>query len=103
MKFTHGHRTGGEPVHVFPRRDRVGERESPTAYTLADGRTKSFGAVWHLNAAKTFSLYGNLNNSFDPEYRTQPDGSPLDPQVGKQKEVGLRFSLLRGRVSGLVT
>ena len=75
----------------------------PTAYTLADGRTKSFGAVWHLNAAKTFSLYGNLNNSFDPEYRTQPDGSPLEPQVGKQKEVGLRFSLLRGRVSGLVT
>ena len=74
-----------------------------TAYTLADGRTGSFGAVWHLNAAKTFSLYGNLNNSFSPEYRTQPDGSPLDPQTGNQQEIGLRFSLLQGRVSGLVT
>lgn len=75
----------------------------PTVSTTTDGRTESIGAVWHLNAEKTFSLYGNLNNAFDPEFRTQPDGTALDPQEGNQKEVGLRFSLLQGRVSGLVT
>ena len=48
----------------------------------------------HSTPAKTFSLYGNLNNSFNPEYRTQPDGTALDPEEGNQKEVGLRFSLL---------
>jgi iron complex outermembrane recepter protein len=75
----------------------------PTVYTLTDGSTQSVGAVWHLTAQKTLSLYGNLNSSFDPEYRTQPDGSSLDPQEGNQKEMGLRFSLLQGRVAGLVT
>lgn len=75
----------------------------PTAYTLADGRTQGLGAVWHLTAAKTFSLYGNLNSSFSPEYRTQPDGSPLDPQEGNQQEVGLRFTVAGGRISGLVS
>jgi iron complex outermembrane receptor protein len=75
----------------------------PTAYTIADATTKSIGAVWHLNTAKTYSLYANLNNSFNPEYRAQPDGSALDPEEGNQKEIGLRFSLLKGRISGLVT
>ncbi|MES2692413.1 MAG: TonB-dependent receptor plug domain-containing protein, partial [Verrucomicrobiota bacterium] len=74
-----------------------------TVVTNTDGRTESIGAVWHLTAAKNLSLYGNLNNAFDPEFRTQPDGSALDPQEGNQKEVGLRFSLLRGRIGGLVT
>ena len=76
---------------------------APTAYDLADATTGSVGAVWHLNAAKTFSLYGNLNNSFNPEFRSNPDGSKLDSEVGEQKEIGLRFSLLGGRVQGLVT
>jgi len=86
---------------TFPNKVRLDA--PPTAYTIADATTSSVGAVFHLNVAKTFSLYGNMNNSFNPEYRTQPDGSPLDPEEGKQKEVGFRFSLLRGRVSWLVT
>jgi outer membrane receptor protein involved in Fe transport len=76
---------------------------APTVYSLAEATSGSVGAVWHLNAAKTFSLYGNLNNSFDPEFRSNPDGTKLDPEVGEQQEVGLRFSLLSGRVQGLVT
>ena len=68
----------------------------------ADATTSSFGAVWHLNAKKTFTLYGNLNTSFSPEYRSNPDGVSLDPEEGSQKEVGLRFSLFKGRIVGLV-
>ena len=74
-----------------------------TNYQTTDATTKSIGAVWHLNATKTFTLYANLNNSFNPEFRTQPDGSSLDPEEGRQKEVGIRFSLLGGRISGLVS
>lgn len=86
---------------TFPNKVRL---DAPrTVQTTADATTHSVGAVWHLNAAKTLSLYGNLNNSFNPEFRSQPDGEPLDPEEGKQKEIGLRFSLLRGRISGLVT
>ena len=76
---------------------------APTVYDIADATTSSAGAVWHLNAAKTLSLYGNMNNSFAPEFRSNPDGSKLDPQTGNQKEVGIRFSLLKGRVQGLAT
>ena len=86
---------------TFPNKVRLAA--PPTVRTEADGLTQSAGAVWHLTPAKNLSLYGNLNNAFDPEFRTQPDGSTLDPQEGNQKEIGLRFSLLRGRISGLVT
>jgi outer membrane receptor protein involved in Fe transport len=75
----------------------------PTNYQLTDATTSSFGAVWHLNTEKTYTLYANLNSSFNPEFRTNPDGSDLQPEEGNQKEIGLRFSLLKGRISGLVT
>jgi outer membrane receptor protein involved in Fe transport len=79
------------------------ELASPkTNYQTAEATTSSFGAVWHLNAAKTYSLYANINKSFSPEYRSNPDGSQLDPEEGQQKEVGLRMNFLGGRISGLV-
>lgn len=86
---------------TFPNKTR--NPAPPTVRTETDGTTQSVGAVWHLTAAKNLSLYGNLNNAFDPEFRTQPDGSSLDPQEGNQQEIGVRFSLLRGRIGGLVT
>ena len=69
----------------------------------ADATTYSVGAVYHLNEDKTFSLYANLNSSFSPVYNLQPDGTALDPEEGKQKEIGLRFSFMKGRITGLVS
>jgi iron complex outermembrane receptor protein len=83
--------------------NKVRNPSPPTVSTSTDGLTQSVGAVWHVTAAKTLSLYGNLNNAFNPEFRTQPDGSALDPQEGNQKEIGLRFSLPGARIGGLVT
>ncbi|MGH8019875.1 MAG: hypothetical protein ACREIA_16670 [Opitutaceae bacterium] len=83
----------------FPNKVRLDS--PPTTYTDTDGDTWSVGAVWHMNESKTLTLYGNLNNSFDPEFRTQPDGTPLDPEEGNRKEIGLRFQLLGGRITGL--
>lgn len=75
----------------------------PTTFVTADATTSSYGLVWHANSEKTLSLYANLNTSFSPVYTLQPDGSELKPEEGKQKEVGARFSLFQGRISGLVT
>ena len=76
---------------------------APTVRSSDNQTTSSVGAVWHLDAAHDFSLYGNMNNSFDPQFTSQPDGSALNPTEGKQKEIGLRVKLLDGRISGLVT
>lgn len=68
-----------------------------------DATTYSFGAVWHLDAAKHFSLYGNMNSSFVPNYNVQPDGTFLKPTTGDQKEIGFRFNLGDGRFQGLIS
>lgn len=86
---------------TFP--NRVVLASPATAYRTPGATTHSVGGVLHLNAAKTFTLYANLNTSFSPQFNLQPDGSNLDPETGEQKEIGLRFSLLRGRINGLVT
>ena len=73
------------------------------AIASAESTTHSVGAVWHLTAEKAFTLYANANSSFSPEFRTNPDGSDLDPEEGNQREAGLKFSLLDGRLQGLVS
>jgi outer membrane receptor protein involved in Fe transport len=69
----------------------------------ADSTTYSAGLVYHFNRQKTYTFYANANNSFVPEFRRQADGTPLDPEEGNQKELGLRFSLNDDRIQGLVS
>jgi outer membrane receptor protein involved in Fe transport len=76
---------------------------APTVRVHDSQTTSSFGAVWHILPGRQLSLYANQNNTFEAQFRTQPDGSGLDPTTGEQTEVGLRFNLLDGRVSGLVS
>ncbi|PTX90986.1 TonB-dependent receptor plug domain-containing protein [Opitutus sp. ER46] len=83
--------------------NKVLRSSAPTVSQNTSATTNSTGAVWHLNRSHTLSLYANLNTSFNPEFRSQPDGSRLDPEEGKQKEIGLRFSFLDGRLTGLFT
>src|SRR5690606_3218898 len=59
--------------------------------------------VWHLTADKNWSLYANANSSFEPEFRIQADGSPLDPEEGNQKEAGVKYSLWGGRIQGILS
>ncbi len=68
-----------------------------------DSTTFSTGIVYHLNAARTYTLYANANSSFLPIFQQQSDGTPLDPEEGKQKEVGFRFSLRDNRIQGIVS
>lgn len=68
----------------------------------ASAITSSYGLVYHLNQAKTLTVYGNLNTSFTPVFTVQPDGSLLPAQRANQEEVGFRFALLHNRVTGLL-
>jgi outer membrane receptor protein involved in Fe transport len=72
-----------------------------TSVGTADSTTYSTGTVWHIDQAKRFSFYANLNSSFRPEFRKQPDDTPLDPEEGNQKEVGLRYSLRDNKIQGM--
>lgn len=72
-------------------------------FAKTDSNTYSGGIVWHLDAQKHWSLYANANSSFLPEFRSQPDGSSLDPEEGNQREGGVKFSLRDGRLQGLVS
>ena len=73
------------------------------AIASTDSTTHSFGAVWHLTAEKTWTLYANANSSFVPEFRTDAAGNALDPEEGNQREFGVKFSLAGGRLQGLVS
>ncbi|MBL9192148.1 MAG: TonB-dependent receptor [Opitutaceae bacterium] len=94
-------RTQAFATGTFP--NKVRNASPATVAVKTDASTGSVGLVYHLNSERTLTLYGNLNNSFNPEFRTQPDGEALDPEEGKQKEIGFRFSFLTGRLVGLVT
>jgi iron complex outermembrane receptor protein len=74
----------------------------PTVHAEADGQPVNYGAVWHLTENKQFSLYYNGNTAFTPDFNVNPDGSGRDPVTGNQKEFGLKFSLLSGRLQGNV-
>jgi len=79
------------------------EQDALTAEDEADSTTYSFGAVYHLNHQQTLTVYANANSSFIPEFRRQPDGTPLDPEEGNQLEAGLRFSAKENRIQGLLS
>lgn len=64
--------------------------------------TSSWGAVWHIDRAKRFTAYGNLNSSFEPNFQVDRDGKPLDPTTGDQKEIGLKFNIYKDRFQGLL-
>jgi iron complex outermembrane recepter protein len=72
-----------------------------TSEGTADSTTYSTGLVWHLNRSKNATLYANLNSSFNPEFRLQPDDTALKPEEGNQKEIGLRYSLKDNRIQGM--
>jgi outer membrane receptor protein involved in Fe transport len=70
-----------------------------------DGVAHNAGAVWHIDSTGRFSLYGNLNRSFSPQANARPmfEGGFIPPEVGRQREIGLKINLAGGRVQGLVT
>jgi outer membrane receptor protein involved in Fe transport len=69
--------------------------------TSAD--TYSLGAVWHLTAKKTVSLWAATSEAFEPNFRVNPDGETLDPTTGNTDEGGLKFDLFDSVLNGTLS
>ena len=67
-------------------------------------RTKTqprYGVVYRPIAG--VSLYVSRSGTFTPQYGTQPDGTPFRPVESDQDEIGVKFELLQGKVSALIS
>ncbi|QDX25044.1 TonB-dependent siderophore receptor [Sphingomonas suaedae] len=59
--------------------------------------TPSVGAV--VNLLGDVTLYGSYSDIFNPQTQVRSDGTPLDPRVGEQYEVGLKGRFLDGALN----
>jgi len=75
---------------------------SGTLATNDRGRTSSAGVV--LNATKVVSLFANQANNFVPSNQSTVniDGVPAAPIEGEGYDVGLKFTLLGGKLQGSI-
>jgi outer membrane receptor protein involved in Fe transport len=80
----------------FDNETQTNDREAQVSNTTA-----SFGTVYHIRQDQSLTFYANANSSFIPEFRRQPDNSPLPPEEGNQKEFGLRFALRDASIQGM--
>lgn len=69
------------------------------------GLAHNLGMVFHFDRQKRISLYGNLNRSFEPQAQVRQtfEGDLLPPELGKQRELGLKLNLADGRFQALIT
>ncbi len=73
-----------------------------TLTTQDRGRTYSYGAV--LNATKVVSLFANRATNFVPSNQSvvNIDGIPAAPIEGEGYDVGIKFTLLGGKLQGSI-
>ena len=83
---------------------RVNNRRTAAITSIpTDADTWSLGGVYHLNAAKTFSLWAASSEAFEPNFRVNPDGETLQPTTGQTYEGGLKFDLFQSKLNGTVS
>lgn len=83
---------------------RVNNRRTRAVTAIpADADTFSLGAVWHLNAKKTVSLWAATSEAFEPNFRVNPDGETLNPTTGNTDEAGFKFDLFNSALNGTVS
>lgn len=63
-----------------------------------DNVTYKFGVIYDV--LRDLTAYYNYSETFSPSFGAQPDGTQFDPRVGTINEVGLKSSLMDGRISG---
>jgi outer membrane receptor protein involved in Fe transport len=85
----------------FPTTSRFNPAARKT-WTLGHAFTHSEGLVYHIKADKTLTAYANFNTGFSPNTTIDPDGTTFAPQEARQKEVGIKTSLLDGRINAII-
>lgn len=95
---------GSTPV-LSPDRVVLGATRISTPNTN-DGKTRTFGAVFHLNAA--LGVYYNNADNFTPQSGTswdvdyQAKNRPLGNRRGEGQDMGIKFNLWAGRINGSI-
>lgn len=76
--------------------------ETDVAPTRRSSHAVTYRAGAVYQPRENVDLFGQFATAFRPNYNLQADGSPIDPETGRQFEVGQRLRLLDGRV-GITT
>jgi outer membrane receptor protein involved in Fe transport len=84
------------------RRDHYAKNTANDIHGDVNPWTYSFGLVWHLNEARTLTLYGITSKVYSPNFEKAAADRFVPPTIGYQQEVGMKFKLLRDRLNGLV-
>jgi iron complex outermembrane recepter protein len=93
-------------LHVLAslRRDEATKQKDTAAKTyvsLEGATTGQIGAVYDVTEAA--SLFVNWSSDFVPNTQVGPAGDVLDPQRGKGWEFGVKFGLVRDKLTGSVS
>lgn len=72
------------------------ETEGPVTRSRSGDVTYRAGLVYQPTAR--LDLYAQNSTSFRPNFNTQPDGTPLEPEYGELHEVGQRLRLMQERL-----
>ncbi len=92
---------GGRVRHLPPDQpQQPGHRRRRDRGAAAEARRRMRSpAVWVSCISRiSVDLYGSFANSFRPLTQAQPDGTTLEPEIGRQVEFGQRFHMLGDRV-----
>ena len=73
--------------------------EITTPWTVAN--TPLYGALYKLTPA--LSVFATYSESLEPQLGADADGQNLEPVNGKGYDIGLKSSVLDGRLSGTLT
>jgi iron complex outermembrane receptor protein len=76
--------------------DRLSGEDGPVG--RGDNVTYKFGAIYDI--LRGLTAYYNYSETFSPSFGAQPDGTQFEPLAGTIHEVGLKSSLMDGRISG---
>lgn len=76
----------------------AGGVETPVEPVIRQSRALTYRVGLVYQPHPNVDLFAQHTTGFRPNYNLQPDGSPIDPETGRQFEVGQRLRLLRSRV-----
>lgn len=72
--------------------------ETPVEPVLRRSNALTYRAGVVYQPTSRVDVFASHATAFRPNYNLQPDGSPIDPETGRQIEAGYRLRLVNGRI-----
>jgi outer membrane receptor protein involved in Fe transport len=83
-----------------------GDKQPTTANSLTNrDTTHQYGASLDITPGRELAIYAMHSEGVQPNYQGKLDlyGNPLQAALAKDNEIGLKFDLLKGKISGTVS